>query len=419
MPASPWWVIGWRNLGRNRRRTALTAAALAVGYFAVVVLVGLMKGLVTEMIGNGTGILTGQLQVHAADYRPDRSVYATIGGAGGVDVDALVAAIVADPAVAAATPRVYGGGLISAGAATVAAIFVGVDVEREPQVARLTQALTRGRALRPGVNELLVGTEMARTLGVDPGDELVVVAPAVDGSLGNDLFVVVGVFESDLADLDRTFALLPVGALQALIALPPSRVHEIAARVPEPWRAPEAAARVDTALAALRTGAVAEPWTTLRPELVEYAELSGAFSWILLVVVFAMAIFGVANTMLMATFERRREFAVLRALGTTPGGIVRSVLYEALVLGALSLAVGAALTVPVLVWWHNVPPDLSWLFGDFEMAGALVRPVLRVEYPRDMLVGTALALFATACLAALYPAIRAARLPPADTLAGR
>ena len=153
--------------------------------------------------------------------------------------------------------------------------------------------------------------------------------------------------------------------------------------------------------------------------MVEYAQLSKAFQWILLFVVFGMAIFGVANTMLMATFERRYEFALLLALGATPGVIVRSVLWEAIALGALALAAGAAITFPVMVWWHLVPLDLSWLFGDFTMLGALMRPVIRIEYPWLMTVQAAVALFLTAALAALYPAIRAARLPPADTMAGR
>ncbi len=71
-----------------------------------------------------------------------------------------------------------------------------------------------------------------------------------------------------------------------------------------------------------------------------------------------------------------------------------------------------------MAWWHNAPPDLSWLYGDFTIVGALIRPVLRVEYSLSMAIWTAVALLATALVAAAYPAARAARLPPADVLAG-
>ncbi len=110
--------------------------------------------------------------------------------------------------------------------------------------------------------------------------------------------------------------------------------------------------------------------------------------------------------------------AVMLALGTTPVQIVRTVLYEALALGVLSLLVGAAVTFPLMVWWHNAPPDVSWIYGDFTMFGALLRPTLRVEYNFPMAVWAAVALLLTAFLAALYPAARASRVPPADTLSG-
>jgi ABC-type lipoprotein release transport system permease subunit len=414
-----WWRIGWRNLGRNRRRSVIAATTLAVGYWSVVVVVGWMLGLVAEMIGNGTGTLTGQLQVHADDFRPDESVHATIGGRDGADLSAVLAAVEADPEVEAAAPRVYGGGLVSTGSATAAGVFLGVETDREARVSRILSALDRGRLPETGRNELLIGAEMARTLDAGPGDEVVVVAPAIDGSLGNDLYVVSGVFETGLADLDRTFVIMPMDVLQFLMALDPNRIHEIAATVPDPWAAERAAARIDSTLVAAGPPVLVESWATLRPEMVEYAQLSEAFQWVMVAIVFGMAIFGIANTMLMATYERRREFAVLLALGARPWGILASVLAEAVALAGVGLVAGVATAIPVLVWWHNAPPDLSWLFGEFTMMGALMRPVLRVEYPWDVVVDAAVAMVVTAVLASVYPAIRAARLPPADTMAGR
>jgi putative ABC transport system permease protein len=141
--------------------------------------------------------------------------------------------------------------------------------------------------------------------------------------------------------------------------------------------------------------------------------------WVLLVIIFGMAIFGVANTLLMSSFERRKEFALLLALGARPRMIAGSVLAEAVSLAALSLLAGVALAVPILVWWHTAPPDVSWLYGGFTMSGGLMRPILRVEYPWSMLGLTGVSLFLTATVAAVIPAIRSARIPPADTLSGR
>ncbi len=418
MDSGTWWRIGWRNLGRNRRRTLITAAALAFGYLAVVVLVGLMEGLIAEMIENGTGLFSGQVQLHALEYRPERSIYETIGGRDGADVDRLVQQLGSDPAITAAAPRVFAGGLVSSGAATTAGILAGVDPEREARVSRLLGSLVRGRVPDAGARQILLGVEMARQLAVDVGDEVILVAPAADGSMGNDLFTVSGVFRSGLAELDASYALLPIRQLQALVVLAPERIHEIAARTTDPWLAPEAAARLSERLAPLGLPIEVEPWTRLRPEMLDFARLAQTWNWIIVVIVFAIAIFGVANTMLMATFERRREFAVMLALGTSPLAVVATVLFEALALGAVALAAGAVITAPVMVWFHNAPPDLGFLYGDYTMLGALIRPSLRVEYNTAATIWTGLALVITALIAALYPAARAARVPPADTLSG-
>jgi ABC-type lipoprotein release transport system permease subunit len=165
--------------------------------------------------------------------------------------------------------------------------------------------------------------------------------------------------------------------------------------------------------------AVARSWKTYQPEMVEYAGLMRATQWITLGLVFGMAVFGVANTMLMATFERRKEFAVLLALGCGPGLVVRSVLAEAVALSALSLAVGVVIALPILVWWHAAPPDMGWLYGGFTMGGGFMRPILRVEWPTAVIFAAGAALVLVALLAALWPAVRSGRVPPADALAGR
>lgn len=416
--AAPWWRIGWRNLGRNRRRTLITMGGLAFGYLAVVMLVAWMEGLTAEMIESATRTLTGQIQIHDQDYRPERKIYDTIGGRDGTDVELLVRTMAADPDVAGATPRVYAGGLVSSGAATVAGLLMGIDAAREPAVSNMLNAVADGRPPAEGTYEIVVGIEMARQLDVTIGDEVILVVPAADGSMGNDLATVVGTFHSGLAELDATYALMPLTTLQSLTALGPTRVHEIAAAVADPWGAPAAAERIAGQLPVEELHIEVAAWTELRPEMLDYAQLVQAWNGVIIFIVFAIAIFGVANTMLMATYERRREIAVLLALGTTPFAVVRSVLAEALFLGAISIGFGIVITLPVMLWLYHSPPDLSWLYGDFTMLGALIRPVLRVEWNAQIWIWSGIALLVTTLLAALYPAARAARIPPADTLSG-
>ena len=418
MNAGPWVLIGWRNLGRHRKRTVLTALGLAVGYFAVVFMIGWSQGLMAEMVENATGLVSGQIEIHDAEYRPERSLFDTLGGRDGADIARLLDVIAAEAGVVAVAPRVYAGGLISSGESTSAGMLMGIDPERERTVSRFLDELVDGRIPESGRNELAIGTEMARQLAVGVGDDVVVVAPGADGSMGNDLYAVAGIFRTGMVELDASHAVLPLMDLQTLITLDPSRIHQIAVATEDPWIADDTAARLVAALAPDNLALEVAPWTELNPVIVEFVALVDAFYFIIFFIVFGVAIFGVANTMLMATYERRREIAVMLALGATPRSVVKTVLYEAAAMGVVALALGVAVSLPLMLWWHNAPPDLSRLYGDLTMQGVLLRPVLRVEWNLAVWIWGGVALVVTALLAALYPAARAAQVPPADTLSG-
>lgn len=413
-----WWRIAWRNLWRHPRRTIITATALAFGYAASVLMIGISEGVVEEMVESGTLAFTSHIQVQNPDYRTEHSIYETIGGRDGIPVESVLERIDRSPGVVAAAPRVYGGGLASAGEETIAGFLVGMDFAREARTTRLLEALDRGVLPRPGSNEILIGSEAARQLMVEPGDEVVLVAPAADGSLGNDLYTVSGVFRTGLAGLDASYLLLRLEDVQRLLAMDPGRIHEIAVRAAAAWDAPRVAEGLGTA-AGPEIPVAAIPWTEFRAELRDYALLAKSGNVIILVIVFGMAVFGVANTMLMATAERRREFAVVRALGTRPGNVAGTVLREGLVLGVVSLGVGLAVALPLSFWWAAHPPNLARWFGDFTMAGSLVEPILRVKVTTNGPVLSGGALLLTALLASVYPALRSGRVPPADALADR
>ncbi|MXY24209.1 MAG: ABC transporter permease [Acidobacteria bacterium] len=415
---SPWWRIGWRNLGRNRKRTALTALGLAIGYFAVVLMIGWGEGMVAELIENSTSLVSGQIEIHDAGYRPERSLYDTIGGRDGADVEELLNTIGADPSVVAAAPRVYAGALLSSGDSTRAGVLLGVDPEREVALTRFLDPLVAGRLPAPGAYEVVVGEEMARQLAIGVGDELVVVASAADGSMANDLYGVTGVFRTGLIEFDGSTAVMPIGDLQILVAFDAGRVHEIAVSTIDPAGAAVTAGRLADAIGAPDREIAVAAWNELNPVLSQYVALADGVYWIFIVVIFGVACLGVANTMLMATFERRREFAIMLALGAKPWSVVGAVLSEALALGFLSLAIGAVLALPLMVWFSVAPVSLEGLFQDVTLEGALVTPTLRVGPNVPLWTWATIGLLVSAVVAAFYPAVRTSRVPPADTLSG-
>ena len=412
-----WWRIAWRNLWRNRRRTTLTASALSFGFVGSVLMIGYMDGIAEELVSNGTRVATGQVQIHAEGYEPERSIHDTMGGREGLDVEALLAAVEAQEGVAGVAPRLYGGGLVSSGDETVGAVLMGVDPAREEGVSRFGQALLAGRM--PGPREIALGDDMAEAVAVEVGDEVVLVAPAADGSTGNDLFTVSGIFSVGVGAFDDSYALLEMASLAELMAMDPGRIHEVAISVERIREPAPAAERVAEAAAAASPGLLTEPWTVFQDQLyfiVNYVRSMNA--WVA-AFIFGMAVFGVANAMLLATFERRREFAVARALGTSGGAIARIVVYEGILLGLISLAAGVVLAGPIMVLIHENPIDISAFVGTYSFAGSAVRPQLTVEYSWLGPLVSGIALVGTGIVSALLPAWRAVRVPPADALADR
>ena len=232
-------------------------------------------------------------------------------------------------------------------------MFLGVDPEREVALTRFLDTLVAGAFPVAGRYELVIGEEMGRQLSVGVGDELVLVGSGADGSMANDLYTLAGIYRTGLVEFDASTVVMPIGDLQELVVLSPDRIHEIAVATAEPGLAPDAARRLSGVLEVPARPIVVASWAELNPVLAEYVALGESFYWIIIVIVFAVAAFGIANTMLMATFERRREFAVMLALGSTPRAVVGIVVSEALAIGAVSLAGSAVFTFPLMAWLYN------------------------------------------------------------------
>jgi ABC-type lipoprotein release transport system permease subunit len=334
-------------------------------------------------------------------------------------VDDLLDRVAADPGVLGAAPRVYGAGIVASDSTSRGGMLMGVLPEREAEVTLFLDGLVEGTLPEAGHFEVVLGEELVRQLRTGLGEVVVLVVPSADGSLGNELFTVSGIVRTGNPEVDASQVVMRMDDLQELIALGPDEIHEVVAAATNPWDAPAVVERLRSELAALGPAVEITAWTQFRPELVDFANLVSGANWIILFVIFVMAAFGVANTMLMGTFERRREFAVVKALGMRPGQIVVSVMGEAVVLGVLAVAVGALISLPLVLWLMHYPLDLTPVAGEQMFMDTLFRFVLRVEHSWDVPVRAAVGLMVTAVVAAVYPALRAVRVPAAEALAGR
>jgi len=392
-------------------------AAIAFGYAMLLFVACLMAGLRWQMIENGTRLVMSQIQVHAPGYYPNRSIQKTLGGRQGTDVNALLDAITSDPRVYAAAPRVYGYGLLSAAHRSAGVELIGMVPDREPKITTLNSQMAKGSYLTARMPKgVVIGDKLASTIGIEMGSEIVLLTQAADGSMGNDVYTVVGIFHTGLDAVDRGLVLMSLSSLQELLHLAPARIHEVGIKLNDIAAATPVAAALEVQLGKTLPVRVTA-WPELAPELASYVQFNRGITFVLFFIFFLLAVIGVMNTMLMAVFERTRELGMLMALGMRPVQVIVLIMAEAAGLAVASLVVGGAVGVPLL-WYLQVHGlELGGATGGvISLAGVVVGHLWYGRQDFPAYGQAALGLAATALVSALYPAWRAAHFRPTEAI---
>ncbi|HJV71499.1 ABC transporter permease [Ideonella sp.] len=403
------WTLAVRNVLRNRRRSAITVLAVAIGLAALTFLWGFVDGMNQQMVHNTTRYFAGDVQVHRRGYHEDPNLDRAFDDGG-----RLLEAVRADPAVAAASLRLESKALASRGDKSRGVMVFGIDPEAESRVTDLFKAVVGGSALR-GADDagVLVGEQLADTLGAQAGDELVFVGQAYDGSVASARLPVRGVYRTQIDELDGYVAVVPMAVMREFLAAP-GAATAVALRLRD-----RGALEAASAGLARRLGPTYEVvgWPVLLPMVavsVRYHEVTG---YVVLTIFFVMVAAGVANPVLMAVLERTREFGIMLALGTSPGRLLRLVLCEAMLLGAAGLLAGNLLGLGITASFSRRGIDLSAFGAGLRVMPGLadiIYPVVRME--RSLVISALV--FAIAFLVALYPAIKAATLEPVAAIRG-
>lgn len=400
--------IAWRNLWRNRRRTALAVLAIAVGQWALLATQGLMRGYGDNIQRAVTGPLVGHVQIHDPEYRDERALDLVVR-----DAPDKLRAIRALPQVEDAAARIYASVLMAPQREAFIAIVVGVDVESESKPFGLLSG--NEAALKP--RHVMIGYRLARRSGARAGDEIALVGQAVDGSLANDLYTVQAVIKGPVDLVNQAGVVMRLEDAQQFLVMP-AQAHEIVIRARQlDFVEPLLAAL--NGMASLR-GLEIVPWRQLVPELVMIIDMVDKVGLFVLLLVLIVAVAGIVNTLMMATYERMHEFGMLLALGCRPRRIVRMILIEAVLLGVLGVAVGSGLGFGFVAATQEHGIDMASWGGEQteDLAYGGIRLPLQIK-PRleqtDPLMGL-MAVVLVSLLAAAWPASVAGRLDPMEAM---
>ena len=401
--------IGWRNLGRNKKRTALALLAIGVGQFALLASNGLMRGYADNIRLAITGPMIGHVQVHEPKWREERALDLYIG-----DLTNVLSEIRADRAVGSAAARIYGPALMAPKEDAFIAVAVGIDVNVESE----PYGLLSGLAEPLKDKHVLLGHLLAKKAGAEAGMEIAVVGQAADGSLANDLFVVQEIIRSPSDLVNQSGVVMSLADAQTLLVMP-DQAHEIVIRATGAGQAEGIVQRLsaDPVLAGLEIS----PWTEIVPELVTILKTSDYVGYFVVAIVFIAAVAGIANTLMMATFERMHEFGMLLALGSRPRRLVHMIVVEAVLTGLLGIIIGTVLGYLFVFVTADSGIDMASWGGSGEVKDMAYKGlnlplhVFPRLAPSDTLLGLIAVLF-TSLVASLWPAWTAARLEPMEAM---
>ncbi len=396
-------IIAWRNLWRHKRRTLVILFALILGIWSMIFMAALIRGSMEQHIRKEILNLTGHAQIHAKVYRDDPAIEYRFTPA------TIVTQARQLPSITAASPRVRVPAVISSERESAGVVLVGIDPAGERQLSFISNAVTAGRYLESADESgILLGRKLAETLETEIGRRVVLMSQGGDNQIADRGFRVVGIFDADPQAMETGYVFIGLTTAQQMLKIG-SDVSEIALMTPDRKNLDAVVSRLRPAAPGLDVAA----WTETQPLLALTEQVNNVVLIIWFVVVFAAMAFGLVNTLLMAVFERTREFGLFLALGMAPRYILGQVLLESLMMLAIALVLGN-LTAWMSVLSLKDGIDLSRFAEGLQMVG--VSPVI---YPALALGDVALANIIVAVLgvvASFYPAWRASRYAPVQAL---
>jgi ABC-type lipoprotein release transport system permease subunit len=397
-----------RNLWRNRRRTLLTLSAMVVSLALLTLSLGVFSGMLVDILASTTEQYHGHLVITEDGYLDDRDMYKNFS-----TDEQLLRKLETDEVVIGFSQRLRGFGLASHDESSYPVELLGIHPEKEKSVTNLHQQLAEGAYLAGNNgNGAVIGSSLAKKLKVSPGDELVFVTQAADGSIGNDLLIVSGIFRTGHTGHDNSLVLVPQQWLQQVMALD-GKIHEIAIAIDDPLRA----ADYKPALATLLPqGLSITDWGELLPEMREAIASFDVSRLIFVIILYFATGLGILNTIFMSVMERTREFGILMALGLRPGQIKRLVLLESFLLGLIGTLLGLVCGLILSYYMARFGIDLSTWITPITYAGGTMQPRLKAIFEYRNFIEPAYLLVVVSVLAGFFPARRAAKLQPVQAI---
>ncbi len=407
-------VLGWRytRAGRASRRngfisfiSGVSMLGIALGVAALIIVLSVMNGFQKEVRDRMLGVIS-HIEVLAAD------------GGAVQELDATLKALRAHPQVVGAASFVAAQALLARGEDMKGAMVRGIDPALEGQVTDLAvgqqQVFDR---LVPGQFGVILGSELARALGVRAGDAITLIAPGGQVTPAGVVprlkqMTVVGQFDSGHFEYDSALVLMHQDDAARLFRLEgPSGIR---LKLKDLHQARQVAAEL---MVSLPPALLVRDWTRQNRTWFAAVQLEKRMMFIILTLIVAVAAFNLVSTLVMTVTDKRADIAILRTLGASPASIMGVFMVQGAMVGVVGTLSGLGLGLLVALNIDVIVPALERLLN----ASFLPRDIYLISrMPSDPLaadiVPIAVISLVLAFLATLYPSWRASRVNPAEAL---
>ena len=405
-------ILAWRNLWRNHRRTAIMLAAISVGVWAMIFMSALMRGMVDDMLGRGIDQLPGHVQIHNRLYLDDPSVVNSMPEPQGQLLQSLN-----QVGISKWFSRVKVPAVISSEQDSRGVILIGINPSAERETILSGAKISQGRFLESGDDKgVILGEKLVNRLETRLGKRIVITSQDPDNNLVEMGARVVGIYKAELPSQEEMFLYMGRATLQELLAIQ-GRVSEVAV-FGNDYRdvtdlSVKVAAAIDATDAFTKQKIVHKTWFEVNRYLGSIVNVMDGFVLVWIIVIFIALSFGLANTLVMAVFERIREIGLMLALGMRPSYVTWQILIESILLLIFGLAIGNLFAL-LSVYAVADGIDLSAVAKGFEMAGmgTTLYPLLLAK---DMLSANVVVIV-LGIATSLLPAWRAAHYDPIQAL---
>lgn len=396
--------LAWRNLWRNKRRTLVILFAIVLGVWAMVITAAFMRGMVYQMLEDSVDNLAGHVQVHQPDFLDDPVIANTFS----LD-NKVIEQMISDARVLAWSERIRLPAVIMSERETTGITMLGINPEREARISFIGRSIVEGRFLENDNDSgIVIGQALAKKLDTRLGKRIVLMSQDIENNIADRGFRIVGIYDAPLEPTEKAFVFVATKTAEKLLELD-NQVSEISLRLKDEKL-------VDNFVSEYQSrekNLYIMSWLEGEPYLKIMIKMMDTSMFIWYIIVFLAMAFGIINTLLMAVFERTREFGLFQALGQKPRFILLQVWFEAIIMIIVGLIVGnIASWLTVLATGDGI--DVSVFARGMEMLN-MSNIIPFVITTQDLVVAN-ITVATLGMLTGLYPAWRASKLVPADAI---